>query len=113
MMALWPEERGRRMANSVAWRRARDERKAAFEKHALIASDCGQDAERFLWALLVLQTRAINLSSHGADSSGHVVVPGVDLANHRSVGATARFAVEKGHVQLRANVALQPGDEVT
>jgi len=60
----------------------------------------------------VLRTRALSLPG-----TGPALVPLIDLANHLTIGATARWRLADAHgtphVQLLANYTLDPGDEVT
>ena len=64
-------------------------------------------AETFVWAALVVQTRAIVDHEHGP-----ILCPGVDAANHHSVNPAARVEVSGGAVRLVANGALDAGKEV-
>ena len=115
-MACWPEgsPAAEIAANSVAWRRSRllvaetEKERSRLEKlHGFVV-----DRDLFLWATMVVRTRAVRTSEHGA-----LLCPCIDVANHRSVGPTAEVAVvvsqDQGCVVLSAGYALDAGDEVT
>ena len=97
-MALWPLESSAavRACNSISWRRARQWRAHAEAEHREVANECKFDLtlERYLWAKLVVQTRAI------CTGAGHGLFPLIDLANHRSLGATARLDLNDDCLQL-------------
>ena len=63
-------------AHSVAWRRAARQRADAAE-HALAAAGVvgADDRERYVWAKLLVQTRAFLLKG-----GGHAICPVLDLA---------------------------------
>ena len=124
MMALWDGDgpAARRAAHCVAWQRARRARREMEEEHrALVAANVLRcTARHYMWAKLVLQTRAFSIRG------GKALLQGVDLANHRSFGATARVrrcvsgaeaeAEADGGVEemaIVAEYALDADDEVS
>ena len=118
LMVCWEEESegGKRLgSNCVPWMRARARRKA-YER---TAESFKMDFDQYLWARCVVDTRSLLIKD---DESGHrILAPIVDLANHRSLGATARLELKcdlsrldkGGCVDLIANYAMSAGDEVT
>ena len=119
MMGSWCEDgpAAKRAANSVAWQRARRQRaEATTEAKALERAGVlgAPERETYLWAKLLLQTRAFKLAS-----GSHALVPVLDLVNHVSLGATARQECVKGPdgvataMRLVANYTLDVGDEIT
>jgi len=118
IMSLWKEEAAdlaaTRAAGSVAWERARRQRASMTDewRHLTEAALCAAPHGVYLWAKCVLRTRAFSLPG-----TGPALVPLIDLANHLTIGATARWRLADAHgtphVQLLANYTLDPGDEVT
>lgn len=111
LMAAWPDgiAIAQRLDNSVCWQRSRVEREAIAREHeALVAAGLDVSLERYAWATMVMKTRA-----HARTDTGHVLMPIIDLANHASVGPTAKVVVTSEAVNLVAAYALSPGDEVT
>ena len=110
-MACWHDRSpaARLVAHSVSWRRARAWRTAMLAQHCVLARAAALvvPAETFVWAALVVQTRAIVDHEHGP-----ILCPGVDAANHHSVNPAARVEVSGGAVRLVANGALDAGKEV-
>ena len=119
MMVLWDDNSAaaRRAAHSFVWRRSQRSRLEMIDEHRAL-QDAGAlrcTVEHFMWAKLVLQTRAF------ATTDGMGLFPLIDLANHLSMGATARVrhlddASREGHeaacVALVAEYTLDAGDEV-
>eukprot|EP00928_Gymnodinium_smaydae_P007920 TRINITY_DN12836_c0_g1_i1.p1 TRINITY_DN12836_c0_g1~~TRINITY_DN12836_c0_g1_i1.p1 ORF type:complete len:461 (+),score=104.89 TRINITY_DN12836_c0_g1_i1:39-1385(+) len=129
MIGYWDESSAaaQKCAHSVAARRARKQRAEALEEaKALIdaglldSTDDGNDAaspsaiDDYIWAKLVLQTRAFKIKSKGGAPS-HALVPVLDLVNHVSVGPTCRSHcdVDGMCMQLIANFTIDPGDEIS
>jgi len=117
VIGFWEEGSlaAQRAAHCVAWQRARQARAdaeaefaAMVDRGLLCASETSMD--QFLWAKLVVQTRA-----HSGAAFGHSLCPIVDLANHVSVGATchAQYASASNSMQMIANFALDEGDELS
>ena len=121
-MAWWREggEAARVAANSVSYRRVARMRREVVEEGTAFAeagfkftppppwdSLIPQGGDMFLWVKLLLQTRAVETDQ------GHVLPPCVCLANHRSVGESAKVCVADGEVRLVATVALGVDDEVS
>ena len=113
MLQAWPTDcdAARRIVNSVAWVRSRMLRASMEREHrALAAIDASVTFERYLWAQLVMLSRA---HAPCASRAGHALVPLVDLGNHRSTGANAKYVVTESSVSLVAVHTLSQGDEVT
>ena len=115
MMVSWDADgaAARRAAHSVAWRRAARQRADALAEHAALAAAGvvgADDRERYVWAKLLVQTRAFGLKG-----GGHAICPVLDLCNHSSLGATCaqRLADDGASMQLVAKYTLDVGDEVT
>ena len=113
-MQTWDDScaAARRVAHTVAWRRSRQSRaEAAREWAALRASGKARFAalewETYLWAKLCLGTRAFKTGS------GFALCPLLDLPNHASLGATARFEQRDDTWVLSALYTLDEGDEIT
>mmetsp|Transcript_9567 Transcript_9567/g.23758 ORF Transcript_9567/g.23758 Transcript_9567/m.23758 type:complete len:254 (-) Transcript_9567:404-1165(-) len=79
------------------------------EQQVAAFHECGFDVsvEQMLWATLVVQTRAL---VH--PDAGHVLMPGLDIANHATHGS-ARVRCSSEGVSLVAEYSLDAGDEVT
>ena len=111
MLPMWPDDdaTAQRLGHSICWQRSRVERQCLAQEHAaLSAAGLRASLERYEWASMVMKTRA-----HARMDTGHALFPIIDLANHASVGATAKVVVDSGSVNLVAAYTLSPGDEVT
>ena len=111
-MACWDADSpaARLASHSMSWRRARAWR-AEMDRQRLVLAAAGWcvPADVFLWAALVVQSRAVM-----TEEEGPLLCPALDAANHASVLATARVSVDQeGMVRLQANGALEAGVEVT
>lgn len=129
MMSLWAGEGDKeegssggslaatRAAGSVAWERARRQRALMISEWRALtdAGICAAPSRLYLWAKCLLLTRALHVPGVGP-----TLCPLIDLANHLSLGATARWQLVEDvrgggepHVQLLANYTLDVGEEVT
>jgi len=111
-MACWDADSppARLASHSLSWRRARAWR-AEMERQRLVLASTGWlvPEDLFLWAALVVQSRAVM-----TDEEGPLLCPPLDAANHASVRPAARVSVDQeGVVRLLANGALEAGVEVT
>ena len=111
-MACWDADSpaARLASHSMSWRRARAWR-AEMDRQRLVLAAAGLcvPADVFLWAALVVQSRAVM-----TEEEGPLLCPALDAANHASVMPTARVSVdEDGMVRLQANGVLEAGVEVT
>ena len=107
LMVCWDDDTAvaERLGPMVAWQRAQS-RRAQIRGAGTAAEDA--ESEERLWSACVVETRAIR----GARSR-RVLAPVVDLANHRSLGATASVVVRHDVVDVVARYTLDPGEEVT
>ena len=114
MLLAWPTDcdAARHIVNSVAWVRSRMLRASMEREHRALAAaiDATVTFDRYLWAQLVMLSRA---HAPCASRAGHALVPLVDLGNHRSTGANAKYVVTESTVSLVAVHTLSQGDEVT
>lgn len=118
LMQLWPAHgpAADMVAHCVAWRRSRQERADIEAEHAALtaANLTTATLERYMWAKSLLRTRAFDLTS---SSAGHALCPVLDLTNHRSTGAVARWQLAEvdgeQRMQSISKYALDAGDELS
>jgi hypothetical protein len=98
----------RHSKHTVAWRRARASKANIERERLLVAKTTGivVGPKRFLWAALVMRTRALKWRG------GVGLVPGFDIANHTSHSTDVRVTVHDGCVQLLSLYTMKPGDEI-
>ena len=135
LLGAWADDapHASQLRHSVAWRRSRAWRAhAERERLALAAAGLEVGAERYLWAKLLLHTRARTplirrgTADAGAgegegegggesegDDAGPFLCPLTELAGHLSLGPTASLELEGGELVLRGRFVLDPGDEVS
>ena len=144
LLGAWADEapHASQLRHSVAWRRSRAWRAhVERERLALAAAGLEVGAERYLWAKLLVHTRARTpLIRRGAgagagegedegeeggkegseargesegDEAGPFLCPLVELASHLSLGPTASLELEGSELVLRGRFVLDPGDEVS
>ena len=110
-MACWAQDSPAALhaQHSISYRRACAWREGVErQRRALASAGLAVSSELFLWAALVVQSRAVLV-----DGMGPVLCPGVDCANHVSVLPSARVLVEGDLVRLLATGRLEGGMEVT
>jgi histone arginine demethylase JMJD6 len=110
-MACWAQDSpaARHAQHSISYRRACAWREGVErQRRALASAGLAVSSELFLWAALVVQSRAVLV-----DGMGPVLCPGVDCANHVSVLPSACVLVEGDLVRLLATGRLEGGMEVT
>ena len=102
-----------RASGSIAWRRSRQQRARMLRewRELSAAGVVAVSAERYMWAKSLLLTRSFHLAR------GPTLCPLLDLANHRSLGATAQWVEAHvhgaPHAQLIARYTLDKGEEVS
>eukprot|EP00931_Biecheleriopsis_adriatica_P069165 TRINITY_DN43040_c0_g1_i1.p1 TRINITY_DN43040_c0_g1~~TRINITY_DN43040_c0_g1_i1.p1 ORF type:complete len:746 (+),score=119.07 TRINITY_DN43040_c0_g1_i1:109-2238(+) len=109
-IAFWKDSStaARIARQSLAWQRVQGLRsKLELERLALAELGIQVEADRYAWAALVVQTRALQVAS------SVVLCPVLDLCNHASVGSTVRVEIAAESVSLVSLYALGEGCELS